>query len=79
MSRAQWGTAPQPPHREAGGAESPLEGLVEFRASVSSQNRAMLDVFAHSGLPQRSTHEAGVTDLVMRLDDAMTSAGRFGG
>ena len=42
-------------------------GLKEFRATVLSQNRAMLEVFAHSGLPRESTTASEVTDVVLSL------------
>lgn len=42
-------------------------GISEFQASVLSENRSMLDVFAHSGFPVRRGTEAGVTSLVLSL------------
>lgn len=50
-------------------------GFTEFRATVLAMNRAMLDVFAHCGLPRRSSLEAGVNELVLDLQGAPEAPG----
>jgi RimJ/RimL family protein N-acetyltransferase len=42
-------------------------GLREFRAEVLAENRAMLHVFSHSGLPMRQTTSLGITEVYLSL------------
>ena len=42
-------------------------GLREFRAEVLAENRAMLHVFSHSGLPMRQTRSSGVAEVYLSL------------
>jgi GNAT superfamily N-acetyltransferase len=44
-------------------------GIVRFVASVLAENRAMLDVFRHSGLPMETTSEDGVVTVGLTLTD----------
>ena len=42
-------------------------GITTFEADVLADNEKMLEVFAHSGLPLHSTHEAGVIHVSLSL------------
>ena len=42
-------------------------GLRQFRAEVLAENRAMLHVFSHSGLPMRQTRSSGVAEVYLSL------------
>lgn len=42
-------------------------GLREFRAEVLAENRAMLHVFSHSGLPMRQTISSGIAEVYLSL------------
>ena len=42
-------------------------GVTEFQASVLSENRKMLEVFRHSGLPETTWREGSVVEVRMSL------------
>jgi GNAT superfamily N-acetyltransferase len=44
-------------------------GVVGFRARVLAENRKMLEVFSHSGLPQRRTRDGTVVDIEISLEE----------
>jgi hypothetical protein len=42
--------------------------LRRLTASALAENRPMLTVFLHSGLPLQKSMSSGIVDLTMRLD-----------
>ena len=44
-------------------------GIERFVASVLAENRAMLDVFRHSGFPISTAHEDGVVTVCLQLTE----------
>jgi GNAT superfamily N-acetyltransferase len=44
------------------------QGIVAFEADVLARNKAMLGVFARSGLPMRQQHDDGVVHVTMGLE-----------
>ena len=42
-------------------------GMKTFRAEVLTENRAMLKVFEHSGLPMQRSVDSGVVDVTLDL------------
>jgi GNAT superfamily N-acetyltransferase len=48
-------------------ARARIVGITRFVAETLSENRAMLSVFSHSGLPTTTTTSRGVVDVSMKL------------
>ena len=46
------------------------KGIVEFEADVLAENKAMLAVFARSGLPMRKRRDGGVVHVTLSLSEA---------
>lgn len=46
------------------------KGIAEFEAEVLAENKAMLGVFARSGLPMRQRREGGVVHVTLSLSEA---------
>lgn len=49
-------------------------GILEFHATVLAENRKMIEVLSHSGLPQTQAWKDGILDVKLSLSDRRPDA-----